>query len=220
MGFSGPAFNPVERMNERERMVADQIERRGIRDLRVLAAMRKVARHLFVPEEYQGHAYDDEPVPIGQDQTISQPYIVAYMTECLQLSNKDRVLEIGTGSGYQSAILAELAQDVYSVELVESLSGAAQEKFRELNYINIHCRIGNGWKGWPEEAPFDKVIVTAAASEIPEDLIKQLKDGGRMILPVGQQTQELIEGEKRHGILQKTRKIAVRFVPLHKPEEG
>lgn len=207
------------RKNEREAMVREQIESRGISDIFVLAAMRKVARHLFVPKAYQDEAYEDGPIPVGHDQTISQPYIVAYMTELLGLTKQDRVLEIGTGSGYQTAILAELAKEVFSVEVIASLALAAQEKLRGLNYQNIRCRIGNGWEGWPEEAPFDKVIVTAAPPVIPSSLVEQLRNGGCIVVPVGQQSQELVEGEKRHGILKETRKIPVRFVPLINPEK-
>jgi protein-L-isoaspartate(D-aspartate) O-methyltransferase len=199
---------------ERERMVTEQIERRGVRDARVLAAMRKVPRHSFISEELRDLAYDDEPLSIGYAQTISQPYIVAYMTEILKLRKDDRVLEIGTGSGYQTAILAELASEVFTVELVKPLAGIAEKRLQELGYANIRFRIGNGWNGWSEEAPFDKVIVTAAPEEIPQPLIDQLKERGRLVIPVGLGTQELIEGEKRHGILEKDRKIAVRFVPL------
>ena len=213
------ALDPDDMRLKRERMVMEQIVRRGVSDSRVLAAIRKVPRHWFVPQEYRDEAYDDIPLPIGYEQTISQPYIVAYMTEILRLSENDRVLEIGTGSGYQTAVLAALARDVYSVEIVKPLAMEAQKQFQALGLRNIHCRIGNGWSGWLEEAPFDQVIVTAAAYEIPNALVEQLQEGGRMVIPVGRQTQELIEGEKKHGILQKTRKIPVRFVPLINPEK-
>lgn len=214
-------FDSAETKQAREQMVKEQIASRAIGDPRVLKAMRKIPRHLFVPEKLRDDAYSDEPLPIGWDQTISQPYIVAYMTEALRLKQTDRILEIGTGSGYQTALLAELAAEVYTVEMVEPLATTAQERLQKLKYTNIHFRIGNGWNGWPEAAPFDKVTVAAAApSEIPPALIEQMKEGGRIVIPVGRETQELIEGEKRHGILKETRKIAVRFVPFLNPEEG
>ncbi len=212
-----PDRDPLRR--ERERMVNEQILRRGIRDVRVLEAIREVPRHRFVPEADRGAAYDDGPLPVGYQQTISQPYIVAYMTEMLQLSSGDRVLEIGTGTGYQTAVLAKLAAEVYTVEIVEPLGSAARMLLQQLGYRNIHFKIGNGWNAWPEAAPFDKVIVTAVAPEVPPALIDQLKDGGRLVMPVGSQVQELIEGVKRHGILEKTRQIPVRFVPLISPGE-
>jgi len=201
----------------RERMVAEQIESRGIRDPRVLEAFRTVPRHRFVPENFQDEVYADGPLPIGYDQTISQPYIVAYMTDSLAIDPEDRVLEIGTGSGYQTAVLAELAREVFTVELVHALAAAAEERLRMLGYKNIFFRTGNGWDGWAEQAPFDKVIVTAAAPEIPEPLVQQLKEGGRLIIPVGREQQVLMEGEKCHGILKKDWKIPVRFVPLINP---
>ncbi len=201
----------------RERMVRDQIEHRGVSDPRVLEALRNIPRDRFVPEDLRGDAYADGPLPIGYDQTISQPYIVALMTEMLRIAPGDRVLEIGTGSGYQTAVLAELAEEVFTVELVAALAESARERLERFGYGNIRYRVGNGWKGWPEKAPFNKVIVTAAASEIPGALVEQLREGGRLVVPVGCEHQELMEGEKRHGILEKTRKIAVRFVPLVNP---
>jgi len=205
---------------ERDRMVAEQIERRGVRDAQVLAAMRKVPRHFFISGELLDLAYDDEPISIGYAQTISQPFIVAYMTELLHLRKGDRVLEIGTGSGYQTAVLAELVSEVFTVELVKPLAGIAEKRLQELGYTNIRFRVGDGGRGWPDAAPFDRVIVTAAPAEIPHALVDQLKEGGRLVIPVGLGDQELIEGEKHHGILEETRKIAVRFVPLVRPEEG
>lgn len=201
----------------RERMVEEQIVSRGIRDPGVLAAMKKVLRHRFVPDAERDAAYEDGPLPVGCGQTISQPYIVAYMTELLRLRAQDRVLEIGTGTGYQTAVLAELAGEVYTVELLHPLARTAEGLLRTLCYKNVYYRVGNGWKGWPEAAPFDKVIVTAAATEIPSSLIDQLRDGGRLVIPVGREVQEIIEGEKDHGILKETRKIPVRFVPLIGP---
>lgn len=198
----------------RERMVAEQIENRGVCNPRILEAMRTVPRHKFVLDRFRDEAHADGPLPIGYEQTISQPYIVAYMTESLRIVPEDRVLEIGTGSGYQTAVIAELAKEVYSIEIVEALAVTAAERLQELGYKNIHFRTGNGCVGWPEEAPFDKVIVTAAAVKIPDALIQQLKEGGRIVIPVGREHQEIMEGEKSHGILKKNWKIPVRFVPL------
>lgn len=198
----------------RHDMVEKQLEARGIQNPRVLEAMRKVPRHLFVPEVLRLKAYVDSPLPIGHDQTISQPYIVAYMTEMLEVLPEDRVLEIGTGSGYQAAVLAELAREVYTIEILESLYRTAKEVVESLGYRNVFFSYGDGWKGWPEKAPFDKIIVTAAASDIPQELVEQLKEEGRMILPLGEELQHLIIGEKRQGKFQTTRTIPVRFVPL------
>ena len=212
-------LEPDRLRSARERMVCEQMERRGIRDLRVLEAMRKVPRHWFVPEADRDAAQDDRPLSVGYQQTISQPFIVAYMSEMLKLDGRDRVLEIGTGTGYQTAVLAELVKEVFTVEIVEPLSFAAQSLLLKLGYRNVFFRVGGGWAGWPEAAPFDKVIVTAAAPEIPSALIEQLKDGGRLMIPVGSEVQELIEGVKCHGILEKNWKIPVRFVPLIGPRE-
>jgi protein-L-isoaspartate(D-aspartate) O-methyltransferase len=198
----------------RLKMVEYQIESRGVRDQRVLKAMREVPRHLFVPEYLQDQAYNDEPLPIGSGQTISQPYIVAYMTEQIQLQGKERVLEIGTGSGYQAAILAELVDTVYTIEIVPELSHQAQQVLKKAGYTNILFMIGNGYYGWPEHAPFDAIVVTAAPEEIPEPLIQQLKSGGRMIIPVGDFYQELYLIRKEESGLKKERKLPVRFVPL------
>jgi len=170
---------------EREAMVKYQIEARGIKDRRVIEAMRKVPRHLFVPPEYRDAAYEDRPLPIGEGQTISQPYIVALMTEALGLKGGERVLEIGTGSGYQAAILAELAGEVYTIEIVPSLAKRAEELLRDLGYDNVHVSQGDGSFGWPEAAPFDAIILTCAAPRVPERLLEQLKDKGRMVLPLG-----------------------------------
>ncbi|MBC7331141.1 MAG: protein-L-isoaspartate(D-aspartate) O-methyltransferase [Synergistetes bacterium] len=169
----------------REKMVREQIEARGIRDGRVLEAMRKVPRHLFVPESYISEAYDDHPVPIGEGQTISQPYIVALMTSLLDLKGDERVLEIGTGSGYQTAILAELAKEVYSVERIASLAEKAEKRLKELGYRNVKIKVGDGSLGWEEHAPYDAIIVTAAAPKVPKPLVKQLKVGGRLVIPIG-----------------------------------
>ena len=198
----------------RLKMVETQIQARGIHDERVLAAMRKVPRHEFVPPEEKLAAYSDNPLPIGQGQTISQPYIVALMTELLQLKPGDKVFEVGTGSGYQTAVLAEIAKEIYSVEIVEPLYKQAKTRLEKLGYANVHLRQGDGTKGWPEAAPFDKMIVTAAGLKIPDSLVAQLKEGGRIVMPVGDMEQILVVGEKRNHILKTYESIPVRFVPL------
>lgn len=199
---------------QRRQMVETQITRRGIRDGRVINAMLKIDRHLFVPEKIQAQAYTDRPLPIAAGQTISQPYIVALMTETLQLNSTDRVLEIGTGSGYQAAVLAEIVQEVYSIEIVQSLAEQSKALLDRLGYKNITVKHGNGYLGWSEHAPFDAIIVTAAPEKIPEALIEQLKVGGRMVLPVGLANQELILVTKTNdGITQKFI-TPVRFVPM------
>jgi protein-L-isoaspartate(D-aspartate) O-methyltransferase len=201
---------------ERRLMTDSQIRARGVRDPLVLAAVNKVPRHLFVPEAMRGSAYADEPLPIGQGQTISQPYIVAYMTEALGLKGGERVLEIGTGSGYQTAILAEIVGEVWTVEIVESLSQQARSVLDSLGYANIRYRVGDGSGGWPESAPFDAVMVTAAAAKMPESLEGQLGPGGRMIVPVGTYLQELFLVRREEKGLARERLLAVRFVPLVK----
>lgn len=199
----------------REKMVHTQIEERGVTDQRVLAAMRRVARHLFVPAKMQGSAYDDTPLPIGNDQTISQPYIVALMTEKLALKGHEKVLEIGTGSGYQAAILGEVAREVYTIEIVEPLCRQAKTLLHQLGYQNVQVRCGDGYAGWPEQAPFDGIMVTAAPDHIPQPLLDQLKPGGRMILPVGDYMQELVLIRKdADGKVSKENVIPVRFVPM------
>jgi protein-L-isoaspartate(D-aspartate) O-methyltransferase len=204
----------------RETMVREQIAARGIRDPRVIEALREVPRHAFIPEPERSRAYDDGPVPIGQGQTISQPYIVALMTELLRPQPGDRVLEVGTGSGYQAAVLARLVSHVYTIELEESLASTAAALLRELKYENITVRTGDGYAGWPEHAPFDIVVVTAAPEQIPQPLIEQLQPGGRLIVPVGPrfnvQQLQLIEKDAAGAI--RTRDIApVMFVPLRRP---
>ena len=201
---------------ERRVMTDSQIRARGVRDPLVLAAINKVPRHLFVPEGMRGNAHTDEPLPIGQGQTISQPYIVAYMTEALGLQGGERVLEVGTGSGYQTAVLAEIAREVWTIEIVESLALQARSILDSLGYANIHYRVGDGSGGWPESAPFDAVIVTAAAASIPGPLEDQLAVGGRMIIPVGTDFQELFLVHKEKTGLRRERLLAVRFVPLVK----
>jgi protein-L-isoaspartate(D-aspartate) O-methyltransferase len=198
----------------RERMVESQVEARGVKDPRVLSALLKVERHRFVPEKYLDLAYSDQPLPIGEGQTISQPYIVALMTELLELKGNEKVLEIGTGSGYQAAILAELAKEVYTIEIIEPLATRAREKLSELGYQNVTVKAGDGYLGWPEAAPFDAIIVTAAPDHIPKPLIEQLKEGGRMVLPVGTHTQELKKIVKRSGKMETIDIIPVLFVPM------
>lgn len=205
----------------REEMVVTQIQARGIRDPRVLAAMRKVPRHLFVPEGLTNQAYDDHPLPIGFHQTISQPYIVGLMTELAGLDDTDIVLEIGTGSGYQAAILAECVEKVYSIEIIQGLAVEAKDRLEKMGYNNISVRCGDGYKGWPEAGPFDAIIVTAAPPEIPVELTRQLKPGGRLVIPVGEFSQELMVIIKNNdGSLTEKHSIPVRFVPMvHKVEE-
>jgi protein-L-isoaspartate(D-aspartate) O-methyltransferase len=199
---------------DRIRMVEQQIHRRGIRDERVLDAVRKVPRHRFVPAEVAPYAYDDEPLPIGYGQTISQPYIVAYMTEVLRLKGGEKVLEIGTGSGYQAAILAEIVKELYTIEIVKPLADRARTTLDSLGYANIHFLCGDGYSGWPSAAPFDAVIVTAAPADVPLPLFEQLKEGGRLLLPVGELWQELVVVTKRNGKMEKHSLIPVRFVPM------
>lgn len=195
-------------------MVAEQIAARGVSDPRVLAAMRRVPRHEFVPAELRAHAYEDHPLPIGEGQTISQPYIVALMTELASVRSGSKVLEIGTGSGYQAAVLAELAGEVYSIEIVESLADSAAERLRRLGYRSVHVRKGDGYRGWPEQAPFTAVIVTAAPPEIPLALKQQLAQGGRLVIPVGDSFQDLLVVTRTADGFA-TRSVApVRFVPM------
>jgi len=195
-------------------MVARQIEGRGVRDARTLAALRKVPRHLFVPAALAGDAYADHALPIGHDQTISQPYVVAFMTEALGLRGGETVLEVGTGSGYQAAVLAEIAARVYTIEIVVPLAEEARERLARLGYRNVEVRAGDGYRGWPDKAPFDAVIVTAAAPRIPEPLKQQLKDGGRLVIPVGDWYQELVVLTKRGDGLERRSIFPVRFVPM------
>lgn len=201
---------------KKEEMIREQIVARGIKDARVISTMRKVERHLFVPLRLRGYAYDDGPLPIGYDQTISQPYIVAFMTEALELKADDVVLEIGTGSGYQAAILAEIARQVYTIEILKPLAEQARERLSALGYRNIEVKYGDGYLGWPEYAPFDKIIVTAAPNEIPMELVKQLKVGGKMVLPIGSFYQELYLITKTEGGFIKKALLPVRFVPMIK----
>jgi protein-L-isoaspartate(D-aspartate) O-methyltransferase len=194
-------------------MVDEQIERRGVKDQKVLSAMRSVPRHEFVPADQVRHAYEDRPLPIGENQTISQPYIVALMTELLDLEGVEKVLEVGTGSGYQAAVLAEIVPEVYTIEILKTLLDEARQRFVRLCYRNIHTRNADAYNGWPEEAPFDRIVVTAASKKVPEPLTMQLIEGGRLVMPVGKFYQELIVLEKRDG-LERRRVISVRFVPM------
>lgn len=204
----------------RASMVRDQLQRRGIKDLRVLAAMGKVERHLFVPDSERDSAYEDFPLPIGEGQTISQPYIVALMSELLDLRGREKVLEIGTGSGYQTAVLAELAREVFTVERVGPLAARAERSLAALGYGNISFRCDDGFAGWPEQAPFDAVMVTCAPDDIPERLGEQLAEGGRMVVPVGREWQELKLARKEKGRLSVEPIAAVRFVPMVKGPGG
>ncbi|MBR9998833.1 MAG: protein-L-isoaspartate(D-aspartate) O-methyltransferase [Cyclobacteriaceae bacterium] len=204
----------------RKDMVERQIRNRGVNDQAVLNAMLKVPRHLFVPDHQQPYAYDDRPLSIGNNQTISQPYIVGFMTEAISPEKGDKVLEIGTGSGYQAAVLAEIVDKVYTIEIISELADRAENTFKRLGYDNIYSMAGDGYAGWPEEAPFDAIMVTAAPEEIPPPLIEQLKEGGRMIIPVGpiyrvQSLQLLI---KRNGKMKVQDLLPVRFVPFTREE--
>lgn len=203
---------------ERMNMVDRYIKGQGIYNERVLEAMERIPRHEFIPKQYWEYAYDNTPLPIGLGQTISQPFIVAYMTEALEIKESDRVLEIGTGSGYQAAILGVLAKEVYSIELLSDLAQRANEKLQSIGIRNISIRIGNGYNGWSEKAPFNKIIVTAAPKEIPIKLIEQLANGGIMILPVGEIEQELfLIIKNRDGTITKKELLPVRFVPMIEP---
>lgn len=196
-------------------MVEDQIESRGLSDGRVLQAMREVPRQEFVPESVRQEAFEDHPLPIGCGQTISQPYIVAYMLEYSRLRQTDRVLEVGTGCGYQTALLAKLVYRVFTIEIIPTLANRARATLTRLGFGNIKYKTGDGAFGWPEEAPFDAIIVTAAPTYIPKPLVDQLKEGGRLILPVGElKSQQLILLEKIHGVINRKILVPVRFVPL------
>ena len=198
----------------RRDMVRHQIADRGISDQRLLDAFERVERHRFVDSSLWSEAYNDYPLPIGEGQTISQPYIVALMTELIRPKKGDKVLEIGTGSGYQAAVLAVLVKEVYSIEIVESLGRKAEDRLKSLGYANVFVRIGDGYKGWPEKAPFDAIVITCAPDEIPQPLIDQLAEGGRMVVPVGTFYQELTLLEKTGGRIQESKIAPVRFVPM------
>ena len=205
---------------KRENMVKRQIMSRGVKDEAVLNAMRTVKRHLFVPENQLSNAYDDRPLPIGYGQTISQPYIVAYMTEIINPQPPFKVLEIGTGSGYQAAILAEIVKEVYTIEIVPELGNAGAARLKNLGYHNVQVKVDDGYNGWKEHAPYDAIVVTAAAEYVPPPLIEQLKDGGKMIIPVGSpfMTQMLMLVEKKGSKITTKSLLPVAFVPFTRKE--
>ena len=213
-----PAVATGPHAQARARMVEQQLRARGISDPSVLAAMARVPRHDFVPPPLADLAYADHPLPIGFDQTISQPYIVAYMTEAAQVAPTDKVLEIGTGSGYQAAILGELAREVYTIEIVPELADRSRRLLREKGYENVHVRTGDGYAGWPEHAPFDAIVVTAAPDHVPPALVQQLAMNGRMIIPVGRGEQEMrVITRTDRGVIEEST-LSVRFVPLVRPD--
>ncbi len=206
---------------KRKAMVTNQLKVRGIDDPATLKAMRNVPREQFVPKKMQQYAYQDNPLPIGHGQTISQPYIVAFMTQILKLKPNDRVLEIGTGSGYQAAVLAEIVKEVYTIEIVEELGLSAKGTLETLGYKNTTVRIGDGYNGWEEHAPFDAIIVTAGIDKIPQPLLDQLADGGRMIIPVGPPNlRNLVLATKRNGKVKTKKVLPVRFVPFVRSKKG
>lgn len=226
--FTFPVPNKVIRTDQedlfkekRETMVERQIKARGIKDKAVLNAMGSVKRHLFVPPAQAAEAYADHPLPIGQGQTISQPYIVAFMTEVIKPHPQMKVLEIGTGSGYQAAVLAEIVKEVYTIEIVPEHGKAAAERLKKLGYANIQVRVGDGYQGWKEHAPYDAIVVTAGAESVPPPLLEQLKEGGRMVIPVGpqRQTQSLMLIEKRKGRAVTKHLMPVVFVPFTREKE-
>jgi protein-L-isoaspartate(D-aspartate) O-methyltransferase len=201
-------------MDARARMVADQIRSRGVRDPRVLDALTRVPRDVFVPDGHRDEAFEDHPVPIGYGQTISQPYIVGYMTEALKVESAHRVLEVGTGCGYQTAVLAELAAEVYSIELIDALAERARRTLEALGYVTVHVRAGDGYAGWPEHAPFDRILVAAAAPDVPPALVDQLAGDGILVIPVGVDAQHLRVLQKRGGRIELLSTLPVRFVPM------
>lgn len=213
-GNGGPAPEEARLVQAREAMVRTQIAARGVKDENVLDALRRVPRHLFVLEEYRSQAYEDHPIPIGEGQTISQPYIVGLMSELLRVRPGDKVLEVGTGSGYQAAVLAAMGCQVYTIEIRPTLAVQAQERLQRLGYTNVHVRIGDGYRGWPEVAPFAGIIVTAAPEKVPEPLLQQLADGGRLVIPVGSFYQQLKVISRIDGSFSEEDVIPVRFVPM------
>ncbi len=214
--LTGTAFGQTDYRLLREHMVEKQLKTRDITDQGTLNAMLEVPRHEFVPDDLKNRAYDDGPLPIGEEQTISQPYIVAYMTQSLNLKPSDKVLEIGTGSGYQAAVLAKIVNSVHTIEIVEKLGLRAEKKLQELGYTNVDVKIGDGYHGWPEKSPFDAIIITAGAQTIPPALIEQLNDGGRLIMPQGRTSsvQHLVLVTKSKGLLKTKTLLPVRFVPF------
>ncbi len=215
-GAAALRLTPDPYRSARSHMVEDQIAARGVKDRRVLEAMKNVPRHLFVPENYVDHAYDDTPLPIGFGQTISQPYIVAVMSELLEVEPGDRVLEIGTGSGYQAAVLAEMGMEVYTVEIIPELAQQAKERLRRLGYTQVHCLQADGYYGWADHAPYEAIIVTAAPDHVPQPLLQQLADGGRLVIPVGPQGsfQTLWKFVKQGEEVKAYEIMGVLFVPL------
>ncbi|MCX2739001.1 protein-L-isoaspartate(D-aspartate) O-methyltransferase [Pontibacter anaerobius] len=213
-------FHPVQEQDryreKRENLVRESIEGRGIKDKAVLDAMRKVKRHLFVPPDQATYAYEDHPLPIGSGQTISQPYMVAYMTEVIKPNPQMKVLEVGTGNGYQAAVLAEIAKQVYTIEIIPELGRSAANRLKDLGYDNVQVKVGNGYHGWKEYAPFDAIVVTAAAESVPPPLLDQLKEGGRMVIPIGPefQIQTLLLIEKKKGKIVTKELMPVAFVPF------
>lgn len=217
----GTTLAQIDFKAQREHMVNTQLRNRDISNEATLEAMLNVPRHLFVPQNLQEVAYTDGPLPIGEGQTISQPYIVAYMTQVLELQPNHKVLEIGTGSGYQAAVLAEIVDSVYTMEIVQKLGRSAKKRLKKLRYNNIQVRIGDGYHGWPEKAPFDGIMVTAGAEQVPPKLIEQLKEGGRMIIPVGPHRgiRQLVLITKKKGKIKRKNIMAVRFVPFTRKED-
>jgi len=215
-GQAEPVWAEDGEVKSREAMVRNQLVAGGIRNPEVLQAMVEVPRHEFIPASLRPYAYADGPLPIGHGQTISQPFIVAYMTQALELSREDTVLEVGTGSGYQAAILGKVAKEVYTIEIVPPLAESAKAILSKLGFENVHVRLGDGYLGWPEKAPFDAIIVTCAPDHVPEPLISQLKEGGRLVIPVGEAggVQHLVLLRKKNGQISKAKMLDVRFVPM------
>lgn len=204
----------------RKRMIREQIVSRGVKDLNVLKALERVPRHRFVSEALESSAYDDNPLPIGENQTISQPFIVAYMTAALELQGRERILEVGAGSGYQAAILSEIVREVYTIEINQNLIIEVALRLKKLGCNNVNLRYGDGYEGWPELAPFDGIVVTAAPDHVPPSLIEQLKVGGKMVIPVGEKEQELLLITKlEDGSVDRESRIPVRFVPMIREAE-
>ncbi len=214
--FTGRGFGQTDYKSQRANMVAYQLKNRDITDKATLNAMMSVPRHQFVPDHLKKLAYEDGPIPIGEGQTISQPYIVAFMTQSLDLKPHYKVLEIGTGSGYQAAVLAEIADAVFTIEIVKKLGLAAKNRLKKIGYTNIEVKIGDGYHGWPEEGPFDAIIVTAGAESVPAALLEQLKEGGQLIIPLGppNSVRQLVLATKKNGKVKTKNLMAVRFVPF------